>query len=355
MSTAAQRVEPAFPVRGHTARLPWPFPDDLDAFRYSVNVEPARVVRRTAAGSWGAHIVDLGGEEYGAIMAERRRILDVDPHRTRLMPGMGPACWDLLVYYLRDLAISYPHVMELTEDGDAFHWRNHALGTDQRFVVGDASTLPYDPLTFLGREIPDDLLLVKERDGHLCFDAGLVTFAAAWSVAFDVGMTMTEIHNPVPRLTREGVTSRAEQFLRRLPVDQVYRRVNWTLSASGSRRLDVSLEELPEWGADIPRLVRDQDWGRLQLRIEVEHFVRLPMTGAVTFNIRTHMTSLEEVRQIPAWRRQLAAVVLELPDDLAAYKGFLDYREPAMAWLTEPDRARPTHDTHPTHGQEVPA
>ena len=178
-----------------------------------------------------------------------------------------------------------------------------------------------------------DLLLVKERDGRLCFEAGLVTFAAAWSVSFDVGMTMDEIHNPVPRLTREGITSRAEQFLRRLPADQVYRRVNWTLSASGSRKLDVSLEELPAWGTDIPALVRDEDWGRLQLRIEVEHFVRLPMTGAVTFNIRTHMTSLDEIRRVPAWREQLARVVLELPEDLATYKGFADYREPAMAWL----------------------
>ena len=51
------------------------------------------------------------------------------------------------------------------------------------------------------------------------------------------------------------------------------------------------------------------------------------------FNIRTHMTSLEQVRRVPAWRDQLARVVLELPEDLAAYKGFLDYREPAMAWL----------------------
>ena len=129
-------------LHGHTARLPWPFPDDLDAFRYSVNVEPARVPRRTAAGEWGAHIVDLGGEEYGAIMADRRRILDADPCRVRIMPGMLPACWDLLLYYLRDLAASYPHVLELDEDGDRFHWRNHALGTDQRFVLGDAGSLP---------------------------------------------------------------------------------------------------------------------------------------------------------------------------------------------------------------------
>lgn len=333
--TAVSALTEPVPIQGHTARLPWPFPDDLSAFRYSVNVEPGRSPHRTAAGQWGAHIVDLGGEEYGAIMAERRRILDADPQRLKMMPGMMPAAWDLLLYYLRDLSLSYPAIMSLEEDGDRFHWRNRALGTDQTFVLGDLDSLPYDPMTFLGREIPDDLLLVKERDGKLHFDAGLVTFAAAWSVSFDVGMSMYEIHSPVPRMNRERITARAEQFLSHLPADQVYRRVNWTLSASGSRKLDVSLEELPEWGTDIPELVRDKDWGRLQLRIEVEHFIRLPMTGAVTFNIRTHMSSLEEIKRIPAWRDQLATVVLELPEDLAAYKGFLDYRQDAMAWLTD--------------------
>lgn len=331
---SADAIDPLAPA-DHAARLPWPFAEGSEDFRYSVNVEPGRTFRATAAGGWGATIVDLGGSEYPEIMAERRRILNSDPGRARIMPGMETACWDLLVYYLRDLALSYPTIMHLEEDGERFHWRNDVLGTDQQFVVGDDSTLPCDPMTFLGREVPDDLLLVKERDGHLCFDAGLVTFAASWSVSFDVGMTMDEIHGPVPRLNREGITSRAGQFLRRLAPDQVYRRVNWTLSASGSRMLDVSLEELPAWGRDIPELVRDRDWARLQLRIEVEHFVRLPMSGAVTFNIRTHMASLAEIKAIPAWRNQLAKIVLELPEDIATYKGFADYRQEAMAWLVE--------------------
>lgn len=345
MSTTTEPYAATFPVRGHTARLPWPFPDDLTQFRYTVNVEPARLLRRTAAGAWGDRLVDLGGEEYGAIMADRRRILDADPHRVRIMPGMLPACWDLLLYYLRDLAVAYPAIMALDEgvggDPDAFRWRNLALGTDQAFVLGDAASLPWDPLTFLGREVPDDLLLVKERDGELCFDAGLVTFAAAWSSSFDVGMTMAEIHNPVPRLNREGLTRRAEHFLRTLPADAVYRRVNWNLSASGSRLLDVSLEELPAWGTDVPALVRDGDLGRLQLRIEVEHFVRLPMTGAVTFNIRTHMTSFEEIAQVPAWRDQLVTVLRELPEDIAAYKGFAGHRLAAADWLAAAGAAGP--------------
>ncbi|WAC53563.1 heme-dependent oxidative N-demethylase family protein [Gordonia sp. SL306] len=318
----------------HLANLPWPFPDDLAEFRYSVNVEPARVPRTTQGGEWGRHIVDLGGAEYPAIMAERRRILDADPHRIKVRRGMGLACWDLLLYYLRDLSIGHPDVMELTEYGDArFHWRNDLLGTSQYFVLNDDASLPRGPLDFLAREVPDDLLLVIERDGRLHFDAGAVTFAAAWSVSFDVGMDMYEIHAPVPGLIREGVVARAEQFLRRLPADQVYRRVNWTLSASDSPTLDVSLEELPQWRDDIPRMVGDKDFGRARLRIELEHFIRLPMTGAVTFNIRTFMASLEEVRRIPAWAEQLATVIETLSEPIAAYKGFLDYRDDVVAYL----------------------
>ncbi|MFW0794428.1 DUF3445 domain-containing protein [Gordonia sp. CPCC 205515] len=318
----------------HLSNLPWPFPDELAEFSYSVNVEPARVPRRTRGGEWGRHLVDLGGAEYPAIMAERRRILDADPSRVRIRRGMELACWDLLLYYLRDLDLAYPETMHLTELGDGrFRWHNELLGTCAEFVLGDDATLPGGPLDFLAREVPDDLLLVVDRDGRLYFDAGLVTFAAAWSVSFDVGMDMYEIHAPVPGLIRDGIVARAEQFLRHLPADQVYRRVNWTLSASDSPKLDVSLEALPEWGRDIPAMVRDRDFGRARLRIELEHFVRLPMSGAVTFNIRTFMASLEEIRRIPEWADQLATVIETLDEKIAAYKGFLDYRDDVVAYL----------------------
>mgnify|MGYP001195839650 FL=1 len=318
----------------HLANIPWPFPDELERFSYSVNVEPARIPRPTRGGEWGRHLVDLGGAEYLSHMAERRRILDADPSRTRVRPGMEPACWDLLLYYLRDLAMSYPELMHLDDLGEArFHWRNDLLGTDQHFVLGDGSSIPGGPLDFLAREVPDDLLLVVERDGRLYFDAGIVTFAAAWSVSFDVGMDMYQIHAPVPGLIRDGVVDRAEQFLRRLPADQVYRRVNWTLSASDSHKLDVSLEELPQWSSDIDTMLGDRDFGRARLRIELEHFIRLSMSGAVTFNIRTFMASLDEVKRIPEWADQLADVIENLDEDIAAYKGFLHYRDDVVAFL----------------------
>jgi hypothetical protein len=317
----------------HMARLPWPFPDDHSAFRYSVNVDPARVPRRTLAGEWGRHIVDLGGPEYPVIMAEQRYVLETDPQRVKVRPGMELACWDLLLYYLRDLAQSYPDLLHLEEDGDRFHWRNDLLGTDQEFILGDDSSLPGGPLFFLAGEVPDDLILVIERDGRLYFDAGAVTFAAAWAASFDIGMDMFEIHAPVPRMTGSGMTGRAEQFLKRLPANQVYRRVNWNLAASPTRTYDISLERIEQWAHHMPMALRDGDVSRVQLRIELEHFIRLPMTGAVTFNVRTFMASLEEVRAYPRYAAQLATIIEELPEDMAAYKGFAGYRDLAVEYL----------------------
>jgi len=322
----------------HMARLPWPFPDGQESFRYSVNVDQARVPRPTLAGEWGRHVCDPGGAEYPLIMAERRASLDADPSRVKVLPGMELACWDLLLYYLRDLALSYPEVMRLEEgvggDPDCFRWRNDVLGTDQTFVLGDDATLPCGALEFLAREVPDDLLLVRERDGRLHFDAGAVTFAAAWAVSFDVGMDMYEIHGVVPRMNGSGMTARAEEFLKRVPADQVFRRVNWNISASPTRKYDISLEALPEWAGDMAAAVEAGDAiESCQFRIELEHFIRLPMTGAVTFNIRTFMVSLAEITGYPAYAAQLATILEELPDDLATYKGFKDLIPDMVAYL----------------------
>ncbi|MGY1661482.1 heme-dependent oxidative N-demethylase family protein [Geodermatophilus sp. SYSU D00705] len=320
------------------SRLPWPFAPGERAFRYAVNVEPARRRVETPAGSWGAHVVDLG-DDYEEQMRMRRELLARDPGRRQVLPHMEPACWDMLLYLLRELVAARPDVMHLSGDGREFGWRNDLLGIEQEFVLGDAATLPTDPLTWIGCQVPDDILMVSDRGGRLWFDAALVTWAAAWSVKFDVGMHLDEIHGPVPGLNEGGVTSRATRFMRSLTTEQTYRRVNWTFSAHGSPRRDISLEVKPEWDADVPQLVRDGDFGRLQLRIELEHLTRLPLTGTLTFNIRTYMAPLAEIATIPEWSGQLAAVVAELPDDIAGYKGIAPYRDEVVAWLTEATRA----------------
>jgi len=201
-------------------------------------------------------------------------------------------------------------------------------------VVGDDSSLPCDPLAYIAGQVQDDIVLLDQRDGDLFADAGVVTFAAGWSFGFDVGMTFLEIHGPVPGLRESGVITRAREFLMRLQPNQIYRRTNWSMAIG--RTLDVSVETLPRRVPDRAVLDAsdDETFGRMvHLRVEVQHLIRLAESGAICFLIRTYMLPLADVATVDAWRVRTAAVLAELPDDIAEYKGISGYRDRVVSWL----------------------
>ena len=65
---------------------------------------------------------------------------------------------------------------------------------------------------------------------------------------------------------------------------------------------------------------------RLHLRVEVQHLIRLGVSNAICFLVRTYMLSLRELATVPEWRERFAAVLAELPDDMADYKGLTRFR-----------------------------
>lgn len=311
----------------------FPFPFAADTYRYSTNVEPSGSEVETPAGRWGATVLDVDSE-YSHELDERARILAADPTRYAALPHMRAACWDAMLELMRELALAYPAVMSLTFDGAVWHWRNELRDVSCDFVFGDESTLPAEPLAFIAAQVQEDVVLLDHRDGDLFADAGVVTFAADWSFGFDVGMSFLEIHGPVPRLRETGVITRAREFLMRLQPNQTYRRTNWSMTIG--RRLDVSTELYPEWGPDRGTIndVDDETFGNLvHLRVEVQHLIRLPESGAICFLIRTYMLPLVELARFEPWRARAEAVLAELPDDVADYKGIAGYRDRVVAWL----------------------
>lgn len=311
----------------------FPFPFPAETYRYSTNVEPAGTAVLTPAGQWGDRVIDIDSE-YEEELAERRRVLAADPNRYAWLPHMRTACWDVMLALMTEMATAYPDVMSLTEADGIWHWRNDRLGISADFVMGDESTLPAEPLAFIAGQVQEDIVLLDQRDDDLFGDAGVVTFAADWSFGFDVGMTFLEIHGPVPRLREMGVITRAREFLMRLQPNDTYRRTNWSMTIG--RRLDVSTELYHEWGPDRPMVgtVDDETFGKLvHLRVEVQHLIRLPESGAICFLIRTYMLPLADLITVEAWRERAEAVISELPDDMADYKGIISYRDRTVAWL----------------------
>lgn len=311
----------------------FPFPFPTDQYRYSTNVEPAGAPVTTPAGQWGDSIVVIDNE-YQHELAERKEILQADPSRYAVLDHMATACWDAMLTVMAELSTAYPETMRLTNNGKNFRWVNELLDLDIEFTYADPTTLPSEPLHFIASQVQEDLVLLDQRDGDLFGDAGVVTFAADWSFGFDVGMSFLEIHGPVPRLRETGVVTRAREFIMRLQPGQPYRRTNWTMTIG--RRLDVSTERYPEWGPDRPWVLTldDAEFGRtVHLRTEVQHLVRMTQSGAVLFLIRSYMLPLEEIASVEPWRERMVAVLRDLPEDMADYKGIISYRDRVIEWL----------------------
>lgn len=310
----------------------FPFPFPQDTYRYTANVQPAPALEPTAGGGWGATEIDVD-EFYVHELRERDEILAADPQRSVTLPHMQAAAWDAALFCLQGLAEARPDAVRVQLDGTSVHYENDLLGQTWDFVLGDASTLPEEPLTWAGRQVQEDICLLDQRDGALWLDAGLVTFAADWSVAFDIGMAFQEFHGPVPRAHEAGIFKAAEQFLMRLTPEQAYRRTNWTLTID--RRMDVSTEMYPAWGRDRRLLRADEVAERVHLRVEVQHLIRLPVSGAIMFLIRTYLLPMQELALVPEWLQRTHAVLAELPDDIADYKGVIRYRPLVVDWLAE--------------------
>jgi dimethylamine monooxygenase subunit A len=314
----------------------FPFPLTKDAYRYTANLQPGGQRQDTEAGAWGEKVT-RAGPDYQELIAERDRILGKDPGRLIRDPALLAAEWDTLRYLMRRLAADYPGDFEYSETpaqpgkpgtpGRA-RWVNRRLRSAADFSLGDPATLPCGPLEFIGRQVVEDLVLLDERDGHLWADAGLVTFASGWSFPFVAGSSFQEIHGPVPRANADGVFTRAEAFLLRLQPGETVRRVNWAFQPY--RVLDHSMDAAAAWMPQASRFLAeatDADIEReVHLRVELQHLIRLETSGAVLFLIDTRFLPLADLARVPAWAARLLAVLTELPDDIADYKGLGELR-----------------------------
>ncbi|MBN9756379.1 hypothetical protein Ae706Ps2_1152 [Pseudonocardia sp. Ae706_Ps2] len=311
----------------------YPFPLPHPTYRISANVEPAGVERRSEAGSWGGRILH-DGPDRPAVAAERASILDREPARFVAAPHARASCWDACLYLLGRLAAEQPGTCTLTRiPGRAGGWRfrDTATGTDREFVFGDDATLPEHPLRWVSRLVAEDVVVLGARDDALWLDAGAVAFASVWSIGFDAGMSFRELHGPVPGNGPGGVFERAERFLLRLHPGEAYRRLNWGLQPDDHR--DLSLDAAPHWQPARTRLDLTDPGRQIHLRTEVQHLVRLPLTGAVLFLIGIRLLPLDGVAQVPAWRSRLASVLETLPPEVAEYKELEPLASIAAEWL----------------------
>lgn len=214
-------------------------------------------------------------EAFAGQMAERDRLIaDRGAEVHGLLPGAVPAAAELYAAVLARLpGLGY-------RIGEA-----EARRPDGVVVPLD----PGRPLLTLGRLVQDDLCLMEAgapfgHPGEHVLTGAILCFPASWTLAEKLGRPLVRIHAPVESYDTD-IARRVQRLFDAIAPERPLWRMNWHPYAS---------PELfhPRREADPrPRPPGPVPW----LRSELQCLVRLPVTGAVVFSIRTHVVAIDSL------------------------------------------------------------
>ena len=178
------------------------------------------------------------------------------------------------------------------------------------------------PLDAAARLVPEDLVLLVERDGRLVFGGGSVCFPNRWDLRSKLGLSMAGVHAPVAQLN-EQLEAPIDSFFDRLTPERSFWRLGWGI-------LDTADRYTPVDGTAAPRPV-DPVPDQFFLRVERETLRRFPETNCVLFTIRTYVAPILEAADDADVACRLADSLSALPDDVRGYK---DLRTTADALIS---------------------
>jgi len=167
------------------------------------------------------------------------------------------------------------------------------------------------PLDAAARLVPEDLVLLVERDGRLVFGGGSVCFPNRWDLRSKLGLSMAGVHAPVAKLN-EQLEAPIESFFDRLTPQRSYWRLGWGV-------LDTPDWYTPVDGTAGPRPAAPGPDDHF-LRVERETLRRFSVTNCVLFTIRTYVAPIPVVARDADVSRRLADTVASLPGDVRSYK-----------------------------------
>ena len=180
------------------------------------------------------------------------------------------------------------------------------------------------PLDAAARLVPEDLVLLVERNGRLVFGGGSVCFPNRWDLRSKLGLSMAGVHAPVAQLN-EQLEAPIDSFFDRLTPQRSFWRLGWGV-------LDTPDWYTPLDGTAAPRPV-DPAPDELFLRVERETLRRFAQTNCVLFTIRTYVAPIPAVAADRDIARRLADSLSALPDDVRGYKDLRTTADALVATL----------------------
>ncbi len=183
------------------------------------------------------------------------------------------------------------------------------------------------PLDAAARLVPEDLILLVERDGHLVFGGGSVCFPNRWDLRSKLGLSMAGVHAPVDRLN-DQLEAPIDGFFERLTPERSFWRLGWGVldTADWYTPLDGTAAARP--GAPTPEM--------MYLRVERETLRRFPDTRCILFTIRTYVTPVLAASPRPDVAQRLASALDTLPADVREYKDLVATADSVAIALRSP-------------------
>src|SRR6266480_3151846 len=165
--------------------LPY-FPFDDDTFKMIMGVKALN----------DNSLIEVDHESYrDEIVLKKKLLLDDYDQYFQGPPETENSQWEVVELLLQDMASHHPHYFKLTIDGNRWTWRNRLLDDETRFVLGESDSLPLPPLDWVGRQVQEDLLILRgtTEDG-MPLVAGHLCFPNAWCLDDKMGKSFPGIH-----------------------------------------------------------------------------------------------------------------------------------------------------------------
>jgi dimethylamine monooxygenase subunit A len=239
--------------------------------------------------------------------------------------------WDVVDLLLHDMVEHYPQYFKLDIDDDQWYWRNRILGEEVHFVFGENGSLPLPPLDWVGRQVQEDLLILRGEVGSgMPLVAGQLCFPNAWCLDDKMGKSFLGIHDNVP-LFMEYLGRPSSLLLERLKIGRPVWRVNWSIKAT------ARLNQIPRFSCEEQQAYQyftvENVGERCFLRIERQTLSKLPRTGAILFTIHTYQTPVVEVARNREQAHLMAGVLRTTPQELLVYKNIEPYSDILLSYM----------------------
>jgi len=275
-------------------------------------------------------------DRYTKEIALKREILTKDhSYYYRSSPQTEAWQWEVVDLVLGDMARSNPLVFNLTKDGDNWNWKNDLTGDNVGFTFGDPSTLPCEPLDWVGRQVQEDLVILS-NDANASLVAGQLCFANGFSLDDKFGQPFLTIHAPAPRMIGPTMDA-AQKLMDRLPPLRPIWRASWNFKICDE--LDLTSRHnaryKKEMDAITPTLTTDNIGQKLFIRIERQTLTRLPVSNCILFGIHTYINLLANECADKERADSMLKVLKSTPREMLDYKAISPFENALLTYLAK--------------------